>query len=130
MSTAAAERTWEGPRPGAAEHPARDEEHRDRRRLEQPGAGRYFVATYLLSSSPYEVYFVNPVAEEILGRPVYASLADLPEIPDLVDVFRSTTTCRRPGRDASPSARRRSGCSSGSWHEDVARRREAAGLTW
>jgi predicted CoA-binding protein len=34
------------------------------------------------------VWFVNPVAAEILGRPVYKSLADLPEPPDLVDVFR------------------------------------------
>jgi predicted CoA-binding protein len=47
-----------------------------------------FVATYLLSSSDYELYFVNPNAEEILGRPVYKTLADLPVVPDLVDVFR------------------------------------------
>jgi len=48
----------------------------------------YFVATYLLSSSPYDVYFVNPRATEILGRPVYPSLDALPVAPDLVDVFR------------------------------------------
>jgi predicted CoA-binding protein len=46
------------------------------------------VATYLLASTDYDVYFVNPNATEILGRPVYASLADLPVAPDLVDVFR------------------------------------------
>jgi predicted CoA-binding protein len=34
------------------------------------------------------VWFVNPRETEILGRPVYASLADLPAPPDLVDVFR------------------------------------------
>ena len=49
----------------------------------------YFVATYLLSSSTdYEVWFVNPRETEILGRPVFASLADLPDVPDIVDVFR------------------------------------------
>ena len=36
-----------------------------------PARASYFVATYLLSSSPYDVYFVNPRADEILGRPVY-----------------------------------------------------------
>ena len=38
-----------------------------------------FVATYLLSSSAdFEVYFVNPMVEEILGEPCYATLEDLP----------------------------------------------------
>jgi uncharacterized protein len=51
----------------------------------------YFVSTYLVSSSTdFEVWFVNPSAEEILGRPVYPSLAALPRPPDLVDVFRRT----------------------------------------
>ena len=50
----------------------------------------YFVATYLLSSSCSfdHVWFVNPKGGEILGRPVYRSLSDLPGVPDLVDVFR------------------------------------------
>ena len=48
----------------------------------------YFVGTYLLSSSDYRVYFVNPNADEILGEKVYPDLASLPEVPDIVDVFR------------------------------------------
>jgi predicted CoA-binding protein len=57
-----------------------------------PARPSYFVATYLLSSSAdYDVYFVNPREEqEILGQPVFASLAELPVVPDLVDVFRRT----------------------------------------
>ena len=48
-----------------------------------------FVATYLLgSSTDFDVYFVNPTADEILGRRCYSSLVDLPVVPDLVDVFR------------------------------------------
>jgi predicted CoA-binding protein len=34
------------------------------------------------------VFLVNPKGGEILGRPVYRSLADLPVVPDIVDVFR------------------------------------------
>ena len=31
---------------------------------------------------------MNPNADEILGQKVYKSLADLPVVPDIVDVFR------------------------------------------
>ena len=48
-----------------------------------------FVATYLLSSSTkFTVFLVNPRETEILGQAVFPSLADLPETPDIVDVFR------------------------------------------
>lgn len=53
-----------------------------------PARASNFVATYLLASTRYDVYFVNPNAEDILGRPVFTTLADLPLVPDLVDVFR------------------------------------------
>lgn len=46
-----------------------------------------FVAAYLLRT-PWRVYMVNPAYDEVLGERCYASLADLPEVPDLVDVFR------------------------------------------
>ncbi len=51
----------------------------------------YFVATYLLQSSSYRVYFVNPHATEILGQKTYPTLAALPEVPDIVDVFRRSS---------------------------------------
>lgn len=55
---------------------------------DNPARASYFVGTYLLASSDFTVYFVNPMADKILGRKAYASLADLPESPDIVDVFR------------------------------------------
>ena len=55
-----------------------------------PSRPSHFVATYLVSSSSTfsDVWFVSPRGGTILGRPVYPSLADLPAVPDLVDVFR------------------------------------------
>jgi predicted CoA-binding protein len=56
-----------------------------------PARSSYFVGTYLQQSSDYRVYFVNPNADTILGQKAYASLADLPEVPDIVDVFRKAS---------------------------------------
>lgn len=49
----------------------------------------YAIADYLLRHSNYQVYLVNPAVPEILGQQTFATLADLPETPDLVDVFRN-----------------------------------------
>lgn len=46
------------------------------------------VYRYLAATGDYTVYPVNPTIEDIDGVRVYPSLADLPVIPDLVDVFR------------------------------------------
>lgn len=45
------------------------------------------VARYLIDAR-YTVYLVNPTETEIFGRPVYASVRDLPEPVDIVDIFR------------------------------------------
>ena len=88
----------------------------------------YFVATYLLSSSPYDVYFVNPRATEILGRPVYPSLEALPVVPDLVDVFRKHDDLPTVLDETLAVGARTLWLQLGSWHEDVARRAETEGL--
>ena len=93
-----------------------------------PARASNFVATYLLSSSPYDVYFVNPRATEILGHPVYPSLADLPVVPDLVDVFRRHDDLPSVLDDTLAVGARTLWLQLGSWHEDVARKAEAAGL--
>lgn len=53
-----------------------------------PSRASNFVATYLRGKTSWTVYYVNPRETEIFGQPVYPSLADLAEVPDLVDVFR------------------------------------------
>ena len=49
----------------------------------------YFVAVYLQAAG-YCIYPVNPryAGQTILGRPVYATLSDIPEHVDIVDIFR------------------------------------------
>ncbi|MBG6084955.1 CoA-binding protein [Zhihengliuella flava] len=122
-------RTWEGP--GAAE---RLGILRNTKSIaivgasNKPSRASYFVATYLLSSSKYTVYFVNPVADEILGQPVYKSLADLPEAPDLVEVFRKHDDLPTVLEEAKAVGAKTLWLQLGSWHEEVARDAEAAGL--
>lgn len=95
---------------------------------DKPSRASYFVATYLLSSSRYRVYFVNPVAKEILGRPVYKSLAELPEVPDLVDVFRRHDDLPTVLEETLAAGATTLWLQLGSWHEEVAATAEAAGL--
>lgn len=46
-----------------------------------------FVASYLIRT-PFRTYPVNPAYDDVLGLKTYDTLADLPEVPDIVDVFR------------------------------------------
>ncbi|MCE0487879.1 CoA-binding protein [Ornithinimicrobium sediminis] len=89
----------------------------------------YFVTTYLLSSSDYRVYLVNPRASEILGQPVYPSLDALPEKPDLVDVFRRHDDLPEVLEETLDVGAATLWLQLGSWHEDVARRGEEQGLS-
>ena len=52
----------------------------------------YFVTKYLIDKG-YEVFPVNPgqAGKEILGRRVYASLAEIPVAIDMVDIFRASS---------------------------------------
>lgn len=51
----------------------------------------YFVAKYLIDKG-FDIYPVNPgqSGKQILGRPVFARLADVPVAIDMVDVFRAS----------------------------------------
>lgn len=94
-----------------------------------PARASYFVGTYLQSSSPYDVYFVNPMADEILGQPAYASLADLPVVPDIVDVFRKDADLPGVAQEAVEIGAKALWLQLGSWNEDAAAIAENAGLS-
>lgn len=55
-----------------------------------PSRASHFVASYLAGKTDWTVWYVNPREIEVMGRPVYPTLADLPGVPDIVDVFRRT----------------------------------------
>ncbi|MDA3038154.1 MAG: CoA-binding protein [Actinomycetota bacterium] len=66
-----------------------------------PSRASNFVITYLKSSvCNYRLYPVNPRETEINGLVVYPSLDDLPEVPDLVDVFRKPEDCPEIAHEA------------------------------
>ena len=51
----------------------------------------YFVLKYLMGRG-YRMFAVNPglAGKDILGAPVYASLKDIPEPVDMVEIFRNS----------------------------------------
>jgi predicted CoA-binding protein len=60
---------------------------------DKPDRPSYGVARYLIENSHFDLYFVNPLLEEILGKKVYKTLKDIPVAIDIVDVFRKPAEC-------------------------------------
>ena len=96
-----------------------------------PNAARasYFVGTYLLQSSDYRVYFVNPMADEILGQKAYPDLASLPEVPDIVDVFRKGSDIPSVIDEVLAVGAKTVWVQLGIWNQDAAIYGESKGLT-
>ena len=59
----------------------------------KPDRASYQVAEWLQKNSHFTLFFVNPVIDEVLGQKTFASLADIPEQIDIVDVFRKAEDC-------------------------------------
>ena len=81
-----------------------------------------------LQSVGYRVIPVNPRETEILGRPVYPSLAELPGPPDLVDVFRRPADLPEVADEAIAAGARTLWLQLGLWDEAVAQTAYDAGL--
>ena len=94
-----------------------------------PARSSYFVATYLNQSSDYELYFVNPNADEILGQKVYPDLASLPVVPDIVDVFRRGSDIPSVIDDVVAIGAKTIWVQLGIWNQDAAYAGEEQGLT-
>ncbi|MDI6022211.1 CoA-binding protein [Leucobacter sp. UT-8R-CII-1-4] len=93
-----------------------------------PERASYAVANYLKENSAFDLYFVNPMADEILGQKAYASLSDLPVVPDIVDVFRKHEDLPEVAREAVAIGAKTLWLQLGSWNEEAAAIAESAGL--
>ncbi|MEM1170365.1 MAG: CoA-binding protein [Cyanobacteria bacterium P01_H01_bin.35] len=54
---------------------------------DKPDRTSYQIAQFLREVG-YKVYPVNPIVKEIDGQPTYATLQDIPEPVDIVNIFR------------------------------------------
>ena len=94
-----------------------------------PARSSYFVGTYLQQSSDYRLYFVNPNADTILGQKAYPDLASLPEVPDIVDVFRRGSDIPSVIDDVVNIGAKTIWVQLGIWNQDAALYGESKGLT-
>jgi predicted CoA-binding protein len=86
------------------------------------------VAAYLQSAG-YRIIPVNPNETEVLGEKTYASLEDIPEKVDLVDIFRRSEFVMPVVESAIRIGAKAVWMQEGVVHAEAARRARAAGLT-
>jgi predicted CoA-binding protein len=88
----------------------------------------YQVAKWLQAHSHFTLFFVNPVIDEVLGQKTYASLADISEQIDIVDVFRKPEDCPATLDKAIAAGAKSIWLQLGISNDEVAERGTAAGM--
>src|SRR3954470_7674672 len=81
-----------------------------------------------LLAAGYRVIPVNPNESVVHGQQAYASLRDIPERVDIVDVFRRPEHTRAIADDAVAIGAKVLWLQSGIWNDEAAARASAAGL--
>ncbi|MCA1604723.1 MAG: CoA-binding protein [Acidobacteria bacterium] len=92
-----------------------------------PGRASYGVASYMRRRG-YKVIPVNPNETEVFGDKAYASLADVPEKIDLVDIFRRSSEAGAAVDEAIAVAAKAVWLQEGVIDQAAARRAQDAGL--
>ena len=87
----------------------------------------HFAAIYLLAEG-YDVIGVNPREKEVLGRPCYAALRDIPGPVEVVDIFRERSAAPAIVEEAIAIGAKVVWMQLGVIHEEAAGRARAAGL--
>ena len=93
----------------------------------EPWRPSYGVAKYLQRQG-YEITPVNPNETEVLGQRAYASLSDLDEAPEVVDVFRRAEYVDDVVEEAIDVGAKAIWIQSGIINVEAARRAREAGL--
>ena len=93
-----------------------------------PMRDSYEIAEYLQSRG-YRIIPVNPGITEVLGEKAYASLTDIPEQVDVVDVFRRAEHTPEIALQAVEIGAKVLWLQDGIVNEDARRMAEEAGLT-
>lgn len=90
-----------------------------------------YMVSHAMQSRGYRIIPVNPAAagQQILGETCYASLADVPEPIDIVDVFRRSEFCADVAREAVEVGAKTLWLQSGVFSDEAAAIAGDAGLT-
>ncbi len=94
---------------------------------DKPDRDSFRVAAYLKQAG-YRIIPVNPAVKEVLGEKAYASLRDVPEKIDLVDIFRKPDAVPEIVEEAIGIAAKAVWMQEGIAHNAAADRARAAGL--
>ncbi len=94
---------------------------------DKPDRDSYHVAAYLQKHG-YRIIPVNPAVSEMLGEKAYASLRDVPEKIDVVDIFRRPDAVPAIVEDAIAIGARAVWMQEGIVHNAAADKARAAGL--
>ena len=89
----------------------------------------YFAMKYLMTKG-YRVIPINPAhaGKELLGQKIYASLADVEELVDVVDMFRTADAAPEVVREAIAIGAKVMWMQLGLRNDEAAKTAEAAGL--
>ena len=88
-----------------------------------------FGVAKALQSFGYRIIPVRPLVGEVLGEKAYADLESLPEIPDIVDVFRAPEYIPAIVDSCIKLGIKRIWLQDGVIHEEAALRAQKAGIT-
>jgi predicted CoA-binding protein len=95
---------------------------------DNPARPSYHVAEYLQAAG-YRITPVRPAQSEVLGEKAYARLADVPGVPDLVDVFRAPEHVEAIVDECIAKGVKRLWLQEGVVNAAAAERAQAAGIT-
>ena len=95
-----------------------------------PNSGRpSFRVAQALQSFGYRIFPVRPMVAEVLGEKAYSDLESLPEIPDIVDVFRAPEHVPAIVNSCIKLGIKHLWLQDGVVHEEAALRAQQAGIT-